>query len=142
MKQNNLFNLFAYLSTLSGIAFIFLILFWLIYPYKTITFNSVEFPINKTVVKQGGTISYSVDYCKYINSPATVTRSFINALIYVTPSTINERPMGCNVLNIQVVVPQELPPGNYYMQMNYQYQVNPIRKISILHNTEEFQVIN
>lgn len=117
-----------------------LVVYWIVYPYKTVVFNKEEFEITTPVVKQGGFVHYLNDYCKFIDLPAKVTRSFINGLIYVSPSTIVNRPKGCNSFDIAVKIPEELPPGKYQMEMSYQYQINPVRVITIKHNTEEFEV--
>ncbi|MEG7700656.1 hypothetical protein U2075_14735, partial [Listeria monocytogenes] len=46
--------------------------FWLVYPYKVMTLNSIT--VEPNVIKKGTTLVYKVDYCKYINLPATTSR--------------------------------------------------------------------
>jgi len=137
-------KIFYYMSVLTlimGFLMIGLVAYWMLYPYKPVVFNDPEFPIINNIVKQGQMLIYTSNYCKYMNIPAQVTRTFANEILYVTPSTITNRPMGCNIIHISVLVPQELPIGTYQLQQTYVFQVNPIRQITITEKTEEFQVI-
>ena len=122
-------------------AVVVVVIYWLTYPYNPLVFNDFEFPIINKVIHQGDMIYYRSNYCKYMNLPALVTRTFANDILYVTPSTVTNRPMGCNVITIGVSVPHELPIGSYQIKMRYDFRVNPIRTITILENTEEFEVL-
>jgi hypothetical protein len=136
-----IYYILAWFSILMGTALILLVTFWMNYPYTPIVFQDKEFPIGNTIVKRGEMLFYTANYCKKNNLPAKVTRSYMNSIIYVTPTTITNRPSGCNSLIIGTIVPSELPPGKYFLEMSYQYQVNPIRKVTVIQNTEEFEVI-
>ena len=138
---NRLLNLVSCLSLLFALAFGIIIFYWVVYPYKPMVFKAKVFPISNKIVKIGMTLSYVSDYCKNIDLPAMVTREFRNELIFVTPSTITNRPTGCHKILIGVLIPPELPAGKYIMAQTYTYQVNPIRTITVRENTEEFEVI-
>jgi hypothetical protein len=140
MRRNNL-NIFSYLALIFFAIVGFVYLFWSFYPYKTIEFTDKVFPISNKIVKRGEAIRYTANYCKCIDKEALVTREFRNELIFVAPSTINNRPSGCHSLVIQTIIPEELPTGKFTMRMTYQYQVNPIRTITIIQDTEEFEVV-
>jgi hypothetical protein len=139
--MNKLIYFFAWCGITMGIILCLMLTFWMVYPYNPIVFNEAEFPVAAKQIKQGDMLFYTTDYCKYTTLPARVTRSFINSIIYVTPTTITNRPTGCHVIVIGTLVPKELPLGMYYAEMSYQYQVNPIRTITIKVKTEEFEVI-
>jgi|WetSurMetagenome_2_1015567.scaffolds.fasta_scaffold54131_4 hypothetical protein len=137
-------NLFYKFSMfIFGVIFftICLVTFWMTYPYKVITFNRNEFIITTPVVHQGGFVHYMNDYCKFMDLPAKVTRSFIDHIIFVTPVTAVNRPLGCHNFDIAVLIPTELPIGHYQMEMTYQYQVNPVRIITLKALTEEFEIV-
>jgi len=133
-------NWMSGISLLSAVIFLIVVGYWMLYPYKVITFNDSVFPMSTKVAKAGQIVSYKVDYCKTTDLSSSVTREFVNALIYVTPTTINHRPKGCHVFTMGVVVHKELPPGEYYLHMTYRYKVNPIKEIIVEHNTEKFTV--
>lgn len=116
--------------------------YWKVYPYQLLTFNESPFKVGSNVVKAGGVLTYTSNYCKYTDLPVTVSRTFQNAIVFSTPTEITNRPTGCHTISIQVNVPSELPPGNYHLVNVYQYPPNPLRIITIQENTEEFTVTN
>ena len=138
--MNKLFYYFSMILMFVVFITICVVTYWMIYPYKIIVFNRNEFIITTPVVYQGNFVHYNNDYCKFMDLPARVTRSFINHLIFTTPVVGVNRPTGCHDFDIAVLIPSELPPGYYQMEMTYQYEVNPIRTITIKENTEEFVV--
>lgn len=140
MKFQKIMIIISSLSIFSALVSMILVFFWMLYPYKTLEFQDEVFPVVKKVVNRGEMVYYTSNYCKFFNFPALVTRSFINEIIYVTPSTITNRPSGCHTIKIGVVVPKELPPSNYKLEMTYQIEVNPIRVITIKEDTEMFTV--
>lgn len=137
-----IFNYISYLVLLIAFGVTLLIIYWLIYPYRLLVFNDPSFPVQTKTVKQGGVLSYTSDYCKYTNNPASVSRVFQDQIIFSVPSQITNRPNGCNVITVGVPVPFELPPGQYILRNVYQYQPNPLRTITIMENTETFTVTN
>jgi len=118
-----------------------LFLFWSIYPYKPIEFKDKVFKIETPIVEQGGILSYKSNYCKYMDIPATVNRLFINGLIFEKPSSVASRDVGCHTVDVGVLVPSELPSGEYFLRNIFTYKVNPIREVIIVKDTEIFKVI-
>ena len=116
-------------------------IFWMVYPYKTIEFKDEKFYVSTKEVKQGDAIKFVARYCKYTHLPALVARSFMNDIFYAIPYVTTNRPTGCDDSVIAVKVPQELPAGTYYLKTRYIYQVNPIRTIVVEMNTDDFTVI-
>ena len=124
-----------------AMALILLVIFWLVYPYKTVEFKDKVFPVINKIVKRGKLVNYTANYCKYGDFTAIVTRTFRNGLIYVMPSTITNRPQGCHTMTVSVLIPLEIPIGTFIMEQVYKIQVNPIRSVTIIQNTEPFEVV-
>ena len=139
--MNRVFFLLSIFAIGLGIMTVLTILFWLTYPYKPLVFNDSVFPIKNKIVRQGGTLTYVSDYCKNTNLSAVITRTFTNGLVFIVPAVTSYRPVGCQVINVVVSIPVELPPGKYFLQNLYSYQVNPLRTVVVAHNTEEFEVV-
>jgi hypothetical protein len=115
--------------------------FWLLYPYKPLVIKDPLFPIVNKIVKQGKNIQFISDNCKNTNLTSKTSRAFVDDIIYyVHPITTNVRK-GCGKVIITVPVPDTLPPGKYYLQNIFEYKVNPIRVVSVTHNTENFLVV-
>jgi len=137
--MRKILNCLSYLTLILAFGLILLIGYWLIYPYKPIQFNKLE--LITPVVKQGGILKYEVDYCKYMNISAEVTRTYNNGIIYTTPTTTSNNPTGCHDITIFVIIPPELPSAYYTITMRYKYQVNPIRIVEYTVNSDKFEVI-
>ena len=135
------FYTIAWFGILSSFYFLLLITYWNFYPYKTLEFKGDRFKLLHKQVYQGDVVEYYSDYCKYIDESAIVSRSFVNAIIYSTPSSLTGRMTGCHKIIVQVRVPLELPIGTYHLENRYKYQVNPIRTIIVKQETEEFEVL-
>jgi hypothetical protein len=83
-----------------------------------------------------------IEYCKDNDLTATVNTSYIDGIIYQTPDT--PQPIfeeGCGIRTFLVYIPKALPAGKYYIQHNFHFEVNPIRKIDIQARTEMFEVL-
>lgn len=123
-----------------GIITILFVTFLLVYPYKVIEFQKVDITKQKTV-KSGGYLQVTQNYCKYMNLPAEVSRSFVDNVIYQVPVFTTNRKIGCNSSIEYIYVPKALPAGKYYIETIYRYQVNPLRKIEIKAKTSTFEII-
>jgi hypothetical protein len=116
--------------------------YWLFAPYKPIVFNNLPMKVANKVVKVGTPLIYTSDFCKYDTLIPLASKSFVDDIIYNTPAeVVVAKPKGCNVLTFQTLVPETLPPDDYVLKITYKYQVNPIRTVDVLVETEQFQVI-
>jgi len=129
-------------SNIFVIAFITLIIFWSVYPYKPIVFKDKVFHVIQEKVKAGGLFTYASRYYKKTEIASNVSCEYINGLSFSTPMTISNKPIGEQNLNITTIIPKELPPGKYVRKCVYRYQVNPIRIVTVIMQTEPFEVIN
>ncbi len=127
--------------TLVGISLI-TVFYWTIKEYKPIEFNQTPFEVKSKTVKRGEHLVYTVDYCKNSKVEPTVSKSFIDGVIYQIP--FDSQPFleeGCHKLDFQVYIPKALPPSKYKIVFSYIFQVNPIKEIKINSETVIFEVI-
>lgn len=118
------------------------ILFLLFYPLKPIVFLNSPFPVKTQVVKRGMPLIYTVSHCKYITAKANVSISFVNSLQYTLPPIEPSVPKGCNNRDIMtIIVPKDLPPNTYHLNITVTEFVNPFRIYTVTVETQEFQVI-
>lgn len=122
-------------------AILLYVMYLILYPFKTVEFKDNRFPVLTKQVKQGKEMIFVSSYCKYVDLPATVSRAFINDFAYATETTITYAKKGCNTMKVVVYVPKELPLGKYYLHNKFVYQVNPLRTITLVHDSEEFEVV-
>jgi hypothetical protein len=120
-----------------------LVAFWLLYPYKIVTYKTTPFRIVETnkSAKQGGALSYEYDYTKYIDVPAEVSKQFIDGLIFQSEGPITRKLVGSGHVHSEIQIPETLPSGKYRLRIIATYRVNPIRTIVITNETEQFTVM-
>jgi hypothetical protein len=140
-KKDKLITLATFVSL--GISFLFLILLivWSVYPYRPLVVNNHPYPVLTRQVKQGGILIFEMDYCKYTDNEVTISRRFIDGLIYTVSNLTAYNPRGCRKVLITEDIPQNLPSGEYVMSFNYTYEVNPIRRVTVTAHTQKFEVI-
>lgn len=128
-------------TIISAGVLLLLILYWLLYPYKTIEFKQPLAQVETKEVARGDYLVYILDYCKYTDVEAEINRSFVDGLIYLTPDGIADQPKGCGTARIQIYIPKSMPVGEYKIKQTRHYQLNPIRNESVIYYTEKFKVL-
>jgi hypothetical protein len=139
--MNKVFQIVAWITIILAIGLMFLVGFWLTYPYKPIVFNNLPLEIDTKVVKQGQPLVYVADYCKYDNIIPTTSITFVDQIVYMVPFGLAvAKPIGCAVTRFQIEIPFTLPPSEYVLKISYKYKVNPIRDATVSVESEPFQV--
>jgi len=136
-----IFYIISLIGISIGIIIGILTIYWLIYPYKTMDFQDEVAKLNTNEVKRGEYITYTLNYCKYINKDALITRKFIDGIEYTVTDGYSDLDVGCGTREVQVYVPRGLYPGDYRIKQNNHYQLNPIREVDVFIYTEWFKVI-
>lgn len=140
--MNKKFYYLAWFSLLSSAAAIIIVLVWLLYPYKTVDFFNTPFPIHNegATVSHGKVLWYGVDYCKYTDIRPKMVKYFVDGVIYQTSETIGILSKGCHVDEVGMYIPWALPNGEFSVEIVAQFQVNPIRTITVESQTQTFIV--
>lgn len=138
--MSKIWQMYAWGTIIIAFLILFIVGFWLLYPYKTISFNTNESKVLTPEVKKGGLLNHTIDFCKYTNLSADLTRSFIDGVIYTTPTIKTSNPKGCRTNNLYIEIPN-LPPGQYKLKIEMSYKVNPVRTIKSEIYTESFMIV-
>ena len=143
-EHNKSFKIFACISY-STIMLAFIVLgtyfYWSFYPYNPLV---VEEPIEIVTheVNAGEYVTYRITYCKNMDLPVTISRRFVDGLVFTIPQfTTYLNDTGCRTQDIFIEIPEKLPAGEYNLNTDFIYQVNPIRKIKVNAESEKFTVI-
>lgn len=114
-------------------------------PVKTLEITNFSYaypiPLETPVVHPGDTIRYELDYCKYIDSSPITHRTLVDGQIITLTSSAGNLPMGCHQTERDVMIPETINPGKYYLNVEIDYQVNPVRTESTHYYTDYFQVV-
>lgn len=135
-------NYLSFITLLLAAGLFILVGYWYFFPGTPVKFFDTPHKVEKKTVKNGDFLIYDVKYCKYTDITPTLTKAFVDGIIYYLPDT-NSRitKKGCGTNRIFVFVPKELPIGVYHIAINWHYQVNPVQSVNIYTETEKFTVI-
>jgi len=136
-KLNLILNLFI---AVLAIAFCYVayLVFW---PVKVADYNQ-PYKVRPNIVEAGQTLTYTTNYCKYIDVPPTVSRTLIDGTVIYFPTETTNLPTGCNKKDVQLVIPKNTPPGVYHIEITLTYKVNPLKEVTSRILTDEFRVTN
>jgi hypothetical protein len=134
----------AWTTLVLGFGLMAWIAFMLFFPVKTLEVNNQPMPItNQHEFEAGDVIWYRYDYCKYYDVPLSITKQFVDGIIFTTDSTygVSNLQVGCHVKEVGVVVPQTLPAGTYRIRIITVIAVNRLRNETVVYETVPFKVV-
>lgn len=112
------------------------------YPFKTVSFNNLPFPVLDQPVHAGDALLYEADYCRYTKVPSHLTRTLIGPTVITIAEDTSITDVGCRKIKVKnTVIPSYAPPGTYYLKITVCYQVTPLHNICHEIRTIDFKVI-
>jgi hypothetical protein len=144
MCQRKIFNTVAYSSLIITFLIMMLIGFWTFYPNKIIEIkNSDKIKVDKTEYRPGDRVTYTIEYCKFINAPANVLRSLVDGIRINYVPYYNNLQKGCGTVNnADLIIPEFVSPGTYHFETTIEFKPNPIRTVIVTWRSVDFLVIN
>ena len=137
-RKNKILAIFSYGTLILAFGFVALIIFWGVYPYKTIKVNNVS--ILTPTVQHGGDLAIKLDYDRYTDVDSAIIREFKDGIVFTTPEVEATGDVGHYDRLVEVSIPDTLPPGDYTLTTTATFKVNSIRKISVEWTTSSFKV--
>jgi hypothetical protein len=136
-------NIISWLAIAFALVIISVIVYWSIYPYKTVEFETPHKVLNENrQVEVGGELFHEVRYCKYTTVTPIISRYFEDTILYFLPVQVAvKNEVGCGVNIIQTDIPKVMPPGIYTVRTSFKYHINPIREIDVFTETEPFEIV-
>lgn len=136
-----------FLVATTGLSILYL-LYLLFMPVKTFVVNdfTYEHPIHieTPVVHPGDVIRYQLNYCKFTHVVPTAKSQLIDGqIIPLTPESSpgSGLPIGCHVTEREVMIPDTVNPGRYYLNRELDYRVNSVRTEQVYYYTDYFDVV-
>ena len=143
MKKS--FYILSWAGILCSIALLVLVTYWLTWPYK-IAEQKGEARVLTPIIKNGETLIYELEYCKYADLvPIETRRQVIDGLVYQLPTAAPRvLPKGCNTIiaSAPIIVPEcaECFDKEVHLGVTAIYQVNPLRKEEVTFRTQHFRL--
>jgi hypothetical protein len=140
-KKDDILKAISCFAIFSAFLFIFILIYWYSYPYKILTFQEGNGDLIETTVKSGGYLRIHQHACKHKDLLSTVDRRFVDSIEYQVPIFAMNSPLGCSDHVELVYIPKALPIGKFHIRTIITYKVNPLRKITYLVQTKEFEIV-
>lgn len=128
--------------------YVAVLMFW---PFKTVDILNNPFPVLNSPIKAGDIIKWEVHSCRHTGATAEVVRTLIADDVTPGTSSLVRIPLnndssrlekGCTKhITANTVIPVSTPPGDYHIEINISYQVNPFKKVERQYETQSFQVL-
>lgn len=112
------------------------------YPYRTLVVNNVT---TQKSYQQNDTLYYQIDYCKYTDKPATVSRtlhSVDNLEVIPFPLVSTITLPGCRTANVPLQLYSTIKPGTYYVLIDASFHINPQRDMHVVFKTNNFEIMS
>jgi hypothetical protein len=144
MSKTSPLAIMSYTAIVASILLLLAILFSLLYPFKTSDLTNLKVVTLKNSLRNGHLATVSFDYCKYTSSPADFSVELVPmipgemSLVYQLQSGKVNSPKGCHKTIKRLTIPCEVPDGDYKIRLTLVYEINPIRTIARVFETDNF----
>lgn len=149
-KRSKLLFIISMAVIILSMALIGIFLYWNTYPYDPLVFkdqngyetNTLMVGNEDKEVPNGGYLELLANYCKNTDAVGKIE-------VYMVGETSKDqlifgediRESGCYDKSIPVKLPKVLTSEKRHLEMTVKYQVNPIRTVSEVIQTEEFDIV-
>ena len=119
-----------------------IVAWWEFVPDNVVTvINSNSVPVDKTIYNAGDRITYTISYCKTRQLSGKVMRALVDGYRTLYETEYSDLPIGCHTTKVnELVIPSFTPTGTYHLDVNIDYQINPLRVYTVHFQTQSFQV--
>lgn len=142
-KKQMIYYYISMVILVSAIAVVVVAGFLALMPVEVIKPNVQPYKVITKEVKQGGTLIYEVDSCKFKSVPARIVTRFVDkdGTRYPQPTEDSNVVVGCGKTRTTLAVPFNMPEGEWYLDLEVAYKVNPLRTEYYNFKTDEFVII-
>lgn len=108
-----------------------LVLSWSFQSENVVKVNNEPFP-TRTIREHptaGGVVILTLDYCKLQEAEGNLIISFVSpSSVYFLPERAERSEVGCTIYDYPVLIPENVPPGEYTIKFRIEYDLNPLKK--------------
>lgn len=111
------------------------------YPFKVGQVNTQP-QTTRLGYRHGDTIFYTLDYCFYGDTTLSLSKAFVDGIVYYLPKEYITPKRGCYVDTFSSVkIPENLPTGEYYLLIQSQTDINLFQTRTYEWKTNVFKII-
>mgnify|MGYP001563702585 CR=1 FL=1 len=141
MKLDKPLYIVGIITIVMTLIFIISISYMVFFPFEPVTFNYDKFKILTPEVKGGDSVKFESSYCRKMDVPVVISRQLINTYLYFYPDVIGMTSLGCQKRVVTLKIPTTSEKGEYFVRNTYRYQVNTLREVVYVKDTEKFKVV-
>ena len=131
----------SWATLITAFVVLWICIYWLVYPYKTVTFHNLPFPVDQKIYKPGECLRIYTEYTRYTDIQSIAVIRFTDGITFtMLPMVFQKSPGTYKGYSLTVRIPDVLPPGRYFLDVNFTYEMNPLRDIVVNARTQEFTV--
>lgn len=118
------------------------ILYLGLYPFRTVEIFNAPVPVTNSPVLAGSVVEYKVDYCRYTDKPAQVTRTLVGKTVTTLVDFTSTASKGCKTVTVaNTIIPNYVMSGPYHLEINACFNTTPLQSRCTKYNTQNFQVV-
>lgn len=112
----------------------------LLYPFEPVVLHTNPFKIEKKEYKAGEYLTYTISYTKKMAVAPKIKFFLVDGVIFPLSEKGVSRPVGTRTNTQLLKLPDSMPSGKYLLQIDLEYQVNPLRTIYYSWQSEQFEI--
>lgn len=140
-KMKRTHSIFANLVIFIIYGLVLLFAYWIFYPYNPLEITT-PVKVLTPVVKPGEVVYIDFEFTKNTPIKPEVKMALVDGVIFNLPEFSPINPVGdtdSKVVGV-VTVPTTVPCGEYHIHFSADYQMNPLRVVTVEYETERFIV--
>lgn len=114
-----------------------------LYPFTIVELLEDPIRIDKKEYRKGDEILLTMKFKKNYEVKAKITYYLVNHVVRELPTVGGvARPTGTQTRELYVALPDDIKPETYYIQIDLEYPITPLRTILYSWKTDKFKIIN
>lgn len=117
------------------------VLYWLYGSDKVLNVKNGPVPIRPTTQDSDDLVFMIVNYCKLQGVDGVIRRSLVSTSVRVIlPLQSDTSPKTCTQADVPLLIPKGVVPDTYYVNVQIEYQINPIKKVIETFDSQAFTI--
>lgn len=142
VERSRLFERFSYIALGFCLIVIGVLIFWGVYPYDVLDIKNPPVPTNPKQIHAAQLVFLKTNFCKLTNHKGTVQMYLVlETKEILLPVFTDESKKRCEVVDFPFLVPKDLEKGRAHVRFEIVYHVNPIRTVTEVFSSQEFEIL-
>lgn len=142
MKKDKILHFLSYATILFAMAFMLWVAYMILWPVKVFEVDPSPMEVVTKEIRPGDNFVYIARYCSFNESTVRFTPQLRDGTVVSFPTRTTSIKEGCfEAVSNSLEIPANTPPGVYNFRFVNEVEINPLRTITIISETEQFTVL-